>query len=325
MEEINDKFKKLDIKKTYIDLCAGTGAFSYVFDKYNYKQVYSNDYDEGSKIIYTNNFPNHNFIFNDLNTIDINTIPKCDILTSGFPCQPYSQAGEKKGFNDVRSNIFWKIIDIIKLLKPSIVIFENVKNLLTHDKGNTFNIIKKNIESAGYHTKHSILDTSKYTTIPHHRERLYIIGFLNENDCKKFNFDFEICKVLPIKNFLESDIDKKYYYTDKLKSYKAINEQITKTIDTNTLYQYRRYYIRENKSGLCPTLTANMGSGGHNVPLLKDNIGIRKLTPKECFNLQGFPNDYKLEKLSDAKLYKLAGNAVSIPIIELIIKKIQEL
>ena len=90
----------------------------------------------------------------------------------------------------------------------------------------------------------------------------------------------------------------------------------------NVIYQYRRYYVRENKSNCCPTLTANMGGGGHNVPLLKDDKGIRKLTPRECFNLQGFPKDYLLPNISDSELYKLAGNAVSIPVIELIINKL---
>jgi DNA (cytosine-5)-methyltransferase 1 len=139
---------------------------------------------------------------------------------------------------------------------------------------------------------------------------------------KKFNFKFDTKKPLNILEMLEKDVSTKYYYTKKLKVFEKVSENVVKHVNTNTIYQYRRYYVRENKSNSCPTLTANMGSGGHNVPLIKDDNGIRKLTPKECFNLQGFPRDYKLPKLSDSKLYKLAGNAVSIPVIELIIKKI---
>ena len=97
---------------------------------------------------------------------------------------------------------------------------------------------------------------------------------------------------------------------------------VTKNISENVLYQWRRKYVRENKSNSCPTLTANMGSGGHNVPILKDDKGIRKLTPRECFNLQGFPSDYKLPNLSDSALYKLAGNAVSVPVVDLIVNKL---
>ena len=103
----------------------------------------------------------------------------------------------------------------------------------------------------------------------------------------------------------------------------GIQASVTKSVHTtNTIYQYRRHYVRENKKNQCPTLTANMGVGGHNVPLLLDTKGIRKLTPRECFNLQGFPTDYILPDISDSSLYMLAGNAVSVPVIELIVNTI---
>ena len=121
---------------------------------------------------------------------------------------------------------------------------------------------------------------------------------------------------------LEKDIPEKYYYTDRYKVFEEVEKNVVKHISENVLYQYRRYYVRENKSNCCPTLTANMGGGGHNVPLLKDDNGIRKLTPRECFNLQGFPLDYKLPELSDGALYKLAGNAVSVPVVELVVNKL---
>lgn len=146
--------------------------------------------------------------------------------------------------------------------------------------------------------------------------------FKDRNAYNNFNFDFKQMPVNPIVNYLEEDIDDKYYYDERFQVYKTIESQIDKTIYDNVLYQYRRHYVRENKSNCCPTLTANMGSGGHNVPLLQDNIGIRKLTPRECFNLQGFPKTYKLPMLADSKLYKLAGNAVSLPIVDLVLKKI---
>jgi DNA (cytosine-5)-methyltransferase 1 len=114
-------------------------------------------------------------------------------------------------------------------------------------------------------------------------------------------------------------IDKKYYYTEKSKTWDLVKENITKK---DTIYQYRRVYVRENKSNECPTLTANMGTGGHNVPLILDDVGIRKLTPRECFNFQGFPSSYKLPNISDTNLYKLAGNAVSVPVVELIAQRL---
>ena len=160
---------------------------------------------------------------------------------------------------------------------------------------------------------------------------LWKIGVLNLQGCKDkekydhFNFDFKTTENRKIKEFLVENVPEKYYYSDKLKVYEEIKKNVTKHINENVLYQYRRYYVRENKSNCCPTLTANMGGGGHNVPILLEDHGIRKLTPRECFNLQGFPQNYILpSNLSDSALYKLAGNAISVPVVELIVDKIAQ-
>lgn len=307
-----------------VDLFTGTGAFTYVFKSTNKCDcVFSNDIEKQSEIIYKLNFPSCNFILKDLNDIDVMNIPQHDILCGGFPCQPFSIAGEKKGFNDIRSNVFWKILEILKYHNTEIVILENVKNLISHDKGNTFKIIIDELQKLNYFIKYDILDTCKITNIPQHRERIYIICFKDKNKYDKFNFNFPSVINNKIIDFLENDVNNKYYYSDKYKIYDTIKTNITKNITDNIIYQYRRFYVRENKKNCCPTLTANMGCGGHNVPLLKDDKGIRKLTPKECFNLQGFPKNYILPtNLSDNALYKLAGNTVSIPVIQLIINNI---
>ena len=312
------------MKYTFIDLFAGTGAFSKVLENYDCKCVFANDIVTESKEVYTLNCPPKAFKLGDLNDIDINDIPTHDILCGGFPCQPFSIAGKRLGFDDDRSNVFWKILKIIKKHKPQIILLENVKNLLSHDNNNTFKIIQTELTKLGYNIKYKVLDTNIITAIPQHRERIYIVGFLNKNMYDKFSLNFEkVTQKINIIDLLQENVPDKYYYTDKLKVYDTINSEIKKNINTNTIYQYRRHYIRENKSNCCPTLTANMGSGGHNVPLIKDDKGIRKLTPRECFNLQGFPKTFKLpEQLSDSKLYKLAGNAVSIPVINLIVKQI---
>jgi len=166
-----------------------------------------------------------------------------------------------------------------------------------------------------------VLNTSKITEIPQHRERIYIICFKKDEDYNKFDFDFEIKNNKKISDMLEEgEIKDKYYYNkEENHRHKMIMEN---GISNETVYQYRRVYVRENKNKLCPTLTANMGGGGHNVPIIKDEKGIRKLTPRECFNFQGFPKTYKLPEMCDGKLYKLAGNAVSVPVVELIAKKI---
>ena len=165
-------------QRNFIDLFAGTGAFSLAFEKGgNFKCVFTNDMIKSSKQIYELNNPNHKFTLQDLNTIDVSNIPQHNILCGGFPCQPFSIAGEKKGFDDERSNVFWKIVEILQEHTPEIIVLENVKNLKSHDKGNTYKVIKSRLESIGYHIKTSILDTNKITAIPQHRERIYIIGF----------------------------------------------------------------------------------------------------------------------------------------------------
>lgn len=312
------------VMKSFIDLCAGTGAFSIALESTGkYKCVYANDMMKSSQDIYTLNHRDSQFKLGDMMDIDVKDIPAHQLLCSGFPCQPFSIAGDKKGFDDDRSNVFWKIIEILEFHNPETIILENVKNLITHDKGRTFKIIKESLENLGYFLKYKILDTCKITHIPQHRERIYIVGFKNENAYNDFNFNFEeINEPSRLITFIEKEVPEKYYYTNKLKVYEEIEENVKRHINDNVIYQYRRYYVRENKSNCCPTLTANMGGGGHNVPLIKDDKGIRKLTPRECFNLQGFPKEYSFPKISDSALYKLAGNAVSVPVITLVASKL---
>ena len=322
-QQDNIKMNKSNI--TMIDLFAGTGAFSKVFSEYNINCCFANDFCNNSKKIFEINH-NNELTYGDLNDIKNEDIPPHSILCGGFPCQPFSIAGKQEGFDDKRSNVFWKIIDIIKHHNPEIVILENVKNLKSHDKGNTFKVIYKKLSDLGYYIKYNILNTSIITEIPQNRERIYIVCFKDKEKNNKFDFKFKKKETKKIKELLiTDDIPDKYYYTNRFKVYDTINEGITKTINENVLYQYRRYYVRENKSGVCPTLTANMGGGGHNVPLLKDKKGIRRLTPRECFNIQGFPLDYKLPEICDSALYKLAGNAVSVPVVRLIAEKISNI
>ena len=317
--------KKSDVK--CIDLFAGTGAFTLALEKNKrFNCVFTNDMVDYSQKIYNLNHPSHNFVLGDLTEIDVDDIPSHDLLCGGFPCQPFSLAGEKKGFEDKRSNVFWSIIEILEKHKPKTIILENVKNLKSHDKGNTYKRISESLTSLGYKIKEAILDTSKITDVPQHRERIYIVGFLEQDKYEKFNFDFPLIENKQICQFLEEDVDDKYYYSDRFKVYDEVQKEVTKDVtDENVLYQYRRFYVRENKSNCCPTLTANMGGGGHNVPLLKDKKGIRKLTPRECFNLQGFPSDYQLPEVCDGALYRLAGNAVSVPVVQLIANKLNQI
>jgi DNA (cytosine-5)-methyltransferase 1 len=298
-----------------IDLFAGTGAFSLAFQETNAVEVvFGNDMVKHSEVIYNENF-GHKLTLKNLNDVKVEEIPPHDILTGGFPCQPFSIAGHQAGFKDERSNVFWKILAIIDHHQPKCVILENVKNLVTHDDNKTFDTIKSNLESRGYNICFKVLNTADITGIPQHRERIYIVCIKSKSVFDKFSLDFPRINKRPISDFLETSVAPKYYYTERSSTWALVKESVVKP---NTIYQYRRVYVRENKSSECPTLTANMGGGGHNVPLILDERGIRKLTPRECFNLQGFPPTYRLPNLSDSNLYKLAGNAVSVPVVQLI-------
>lgn len=329
-----------------IDLFAGTGAFTKAFqDTGKARCVFANDMVPHSKTIYDNNF-DHPLTLGDLNGISTESIPPHDILTGGFPCQPFSIAGRREGFHDSRSNVFWKILEILRHHAPRVVILENVKNLLTHDGGNTFKTITEQLTSVGYTIISKVLNTRTITDTPHNRERIYIVGFREPECAGRFTLDFPETTTREIKDvvFQSGDgIPSKYYYTPKEKPITSTDETeetihrrntrwesgakitnmiLENVIDTNTIYQFRRVYVRKNCTGVCPTLTANMGGGGHNVPLIKDDIGVRKLIPRECFRLQGFPDTYSLDGISDTNLYKLSGNAVSLPVVKLIAERV---
>jgi DNA (cytosine-5)-methyltransferase 1 len=302
-----------------VDLFAGTGAFTLAFTASEAVEVvFGNDMIKHSKMIYDENFA-HKLTLKDLNEVDVEDIPPHDILTAGFPCQPFSIAGLQEGFKDQRANVFWKILSIIDHHYPQCVILENVKNLVSHDEGRTFNTIKDNLESKGYHVTYKVLNTADITGIPHHRERLYIVCLRSQQVHDRLSLCFPNVEKRSITKFLEPHPPEKYYYSKPTKACDLIRKAVVRT---ETMYQYRRTYVRENKSGECPTLTANMGGGGHNVPLILDEQGVRKLTPRECFNLQGFPSTYKLPAMSDSNLYTLSGNAVSVPVVKLIADRV---
>ena len=316
------------------DLFSGTGAFSLAFKNVfgnGVDIVFANDVLEHSKKIY-NQQPKLNtghFVVGDIHNIDANSIPNFDLLTGGFSCQGFSIAGKQLGFADPRSNTFWKIMDIVDKKQPQFLLLENVSNLVSHDHGKTFKIICDNITDRGYNITYRILDTCKITGIPQHRERIYIFCYKqNQKQNQKQPMlnnllDFPEIEQQPLSDFLQSDDDTnltKYYYTDKSVIYPKLIQSVVKQ---DTMYQYRRTYVRENKSGVVPTLTNNMGTGGHTVAFLLDTKGIRKLTPRECFNFQGFPSDYNIDGLSDSKLYQLAGNAVTYKVVEMIATKLK--
>ena len=248
-------------------------------------------------------------------------IPDFDVCLAGFPCQSFSVAGYRQGFKDIkgRGTLFFEVARIIEAKKPKIVFLENVKNLVTHDDGNTFAVILDTLAQLGYHTKYKVLNAMEYGNIPQNRERIYIVGFLDEKQYNKFEFPDAVSLTTQLTDIIDfhTKLDEKYYYTPG--KYKGnIYEKLVEAMDDDrAVYQWRRQYVRKNKSGVVPTLTANQGTGGHNVCLIMTDNGIRKMTPHECFNTQGFPTTFKLPtNMAESRLYKQAGNSVCVSVIK---------
>ena len=309
-------------KKKYksLDLFAGVGGIRMGFEKAGFETIFGNDFDAYCKITYDLNFKEIPLTVADIAKVKSSDLPSFDILLGGFPCQPFSIAGYRRGFLDTgRGDLFFEIVRILRDKKPRAVFLENVKNLKSHDGGKTFKIISDALEDLGYHVKVKILNSVEYGNVPQNRERVYIVGFKSKKQYDAFEFPEPVKLNKTVADILEKNVDEKYYYTNS-PLYPELNKTIKKS---NVVYQWRRIYVRENKSGVCPTLTANMGMGGHNVPLIRDNKGIRKLTPRECARFQGFPDSYKLPKdFPDTKLYKQFGNSVTTTVIERVAKQI---
>ena len=324
ISNIVDKPEKITTKKikrgyNTIDLFAGVGGIRIGFERAGFKTVFANDFDEQCKLTYDINFKKSKLVVEDMRKIGIDDLPEFDFLLGGFPCQAFSIAGYRKGFDDEkgRGNLFFDIARILDAREPEGFLLENVKNLRSHDGGKTFKIIQETLEGLGYHIKPKVLNSMEYGNVPQNRERIYIVGFKNKEYCDKFEFPNPVNLTRKITDLLEKNVNEKYYYNGK-----PLFEKLKNFVkEEGKVYQWRRQYVRENKSGVCPTLTANMGMGGHNVPIIKDKNGIRKLTPLECFRIQGFPESFQLPKISDSALYKQAGNSVSVPVLEAVAKQ----
>lgn len=310
-------------------LFAGIGGIDLGFEQAGFQPVWANEIDKSCEITFKANHPNIELLVEDINLVSASYIPSVTVLGGGFPCQPFSVAGHRKGFDDDRGGLFFQIIRLLQEMKednrlPEVVFLENVKNLFTHDEGKTYQTMEKELKLLGYTVTSKVLNTYEYGDLPQNRERLFIVGFLNSDASNRFNWPVPIPLTNTLSTIIEwdRDVDKKYYYTPSSKVYNIVKESV---VNSGSIYQFRRVYVRENKSGVSPTLTANMGMGGHNVPIIRDNKGrIRKLTPKETLLLQGFPKDFELPKeLVDSKLYKQAGNSVSVNVVRRIAENIK--
>lgn len=254
---------------------------------------FSSEWDNNAQRTYSFNFGE--VPYGDITDEGVkNAIPKeFDLICAGFPCQAFSIAGYQKGFNDNRGTLFFDVADIIKSHRPRAVFLENVKNLKGHNKGNTFKVIKQMLENLGYVVFDKVMNAMEYANVPQNRERIFIVCFDPQrvSNYNSFSFPSKQEQTRGIKDCINySESNPKLYYNDSMPHYEELRAGIK---SKDRIHQWRRVYVRENKSSVCPTLTANMGSGGHNVPLILTDNGIRKLSPKECLNFQGFPDTYQ--------------------------------
>lgn len=312
---------------------SGVGGIELGFEQTNeFRAVYANEFDKYAQATYILNHPNIPLDCRDIHDVKEEEVldnlgqDNIDIVVGGFPCQAFSIAGYRKGFNDDRGELFFQLLRIIKSKKPKAIFIENVKNMVSHDHGNTFKVIREALTKNNYFIKWKVLNGKDYGDVPQNRERIYIVGFDNKVTYDTFKFPDPIklnTRLRDVIDFSKLESENFYYSKNKQHFFDKLEETIT---SQDTVYQWRRQYVRENKNGVVPTLTANMGTGGHNVPLILTDEGtIRKLTPKETFNVQGFPKSFKLPpETSNGQLYKQAGNSVVVPVIKRIATNIAE-
>jgi len=306
----------------FIDLFAGIGGFRLAFESLGADCVFSAEIDKHACTTYESNFQENPYC--DITTLDANTLPDFDILCAGFPCQPFSLAGQRKGFQDTRGTLFFDIERILATKQPKAFILENVKGLVNHDKGKTLQVILETLEKKlKYKVFYQVLNSKDYG-IPQNRERIYIIGF--KDHTVDFKFPTPLDKKIDLSYIIDtnqenteiSDLAKQNILTH-LKQHKQYEEIKDKKL--LLAYEIRKSRCTFRFDDISPCLTAKMGTGGNNVPIFVQEM--RKFTTRECLRIQGFPESFKIAP-NTAQSYKQIGNSVSVPVVRLLAKKIVE-
>ena len=329
------------MKTTYrsIDLFAGIGGIRLGFDQAfgsKIKTVFISEWDKHAQSTYALNFGSNPEINGDITLINEEKVPAFDICLAGFPCQAFSLAGQRKGFDDnfkglARGTLFFDMVRICEVQLPKVIFCENVKGLLSHDKGRTFKVIIGTLRELGYKVHSKVLN-SKDFGVPQNRERIYIVAFRNDIDDSQFEFPSSINKVTSIKDIMEATpVSVKYYlstrYLETLVNHRARHEAkghgfgyeirelngISGAIVCGGMGRERNLIVDSRLSDFTP-ITHIKGE--------VNRAGIRKMTPREWARLQGYPETFKLE-LADVHLYKQLGNSVSVPVIKEIAIKIR--
>ena len=300
----------------FIDLFAGIGGFRLAFESVGATCVFSADIDKHACETYKNNFGDYPLC--DVSTLNAKDIPNFDILCAGFPCQPFSLAGKRQGFQETRGTLFFDIERIIEAKQPKAFILENVKGLTNHDKGRTLKVILETLEKKlNYKVFYKVLNSKDYG-VPQNRERIYIIGF--KDHAVEFKFPEKIKPTIDLSHIRESHLEgtaisklAKSHIVTHLKNHKLYEQ-----IKENPLllsYEIRKSRASFRFDNISPCLTAKMGTGGNNVPIFINEM--RKFTTRECLRIQGFPESYKITP-NTGQSYKQIGNSVSVPVVKLL-------
>lgn len=304
-------------------LFSGIGGIDLGFEQSGFEIAWANDFDAAACKTYRNNFPSTILIEDDVRNINPCALSDIDVLVAGFPCQPFSVMGYRRGFNDPRGNLLFEIARFIDVKRPKVVFLENVKNLMEHDNGKTFLVIYNALAQFGYSVKYKVINATD-VNIPQNRARIFIVAFRDIEDCDKFSFP----QYTPLEATIDDVIDRSikhdniYYYGSESRYFKELNAKI---VDKTGIYRIDDSGIATRKWEICPTLKANMGTYHDRVPIIRDDFGIRMLTPMECLAFQGYPKKYTFKGVSLKSAYKQCGNTVCVPIIKNIAAKLFEL
>ena len=303
----------------FIDLFAGIGGIRIPFQELGGNCVFSSEWDKFSQKTYYANFGETPA--GDITKIDAADIPDFDILLGGFPCQPFSQAGLHKGFEDTRGTLFFEIERIIGEKRPKAFLLENVKQLKGHDNGNTFRVIMKHLEALNYHAEAKVLKAADFG-VPQIRERIYIVGFDRNHFVIPDDYHFPFPEPTGIKtrvgDILEKKVDKKYTISDKLWEGHQRRKKENKLKGKGFGYS-----LFNEESPYTSTISARYYKDGSEILIDQGENNPRKLTPRECARLQGFPEDFIIP-VSDAQAYKQFGNSVAVPVVRAIARQIQK-
>jgi DNA (cytosine-5)-methyltransferase 1 len=299
-------------KITFVDLFAGIGGIRKGFEFPYTECVFSSEIDKFAKKTYEANF--NEMPSGDITQIDPYDIPDFNILLAGFPCQPFSQAGLKMGFDDSRGNLFFDIVRILECKKPSIVFLENVRNLATHNNGETLKIIIKNLEALNYKVFYQILNARDFG-VPQNRARIYIIGFLDDVN---FTFPEPLKKETRLGDILEKTVNEKYTISDKLWS-----GHLRRKMEHKKNGNGFGYSLFDENSKYTSTISARYYKDGSEILIKQEDQNPRKITPREAARLQGFPDDFIIP-VNDSQAYRQFGNSVAVPVIKSLAIKIME-